>query len=1111
MKICSALLLLAVSAFAQASHESLIKAPKFRSVGPAVMGGRVDDFAVVESDPRVFYVGTAAGGVLKTTNGGTTWEHVFDEAGAPSIGDVTLAPSNPAIVYVGTGEANNRQSSSWGNGVYKSSDAGKTWKHIGLKETFHIGRIVVHPTNPDVVYVAALGDLWGPNPDRGVFMSTDGGASWNKTLYIDDDTGVSDIAIDPQSPNVLYAAAYMRRRTVFGYNGGGPKGGLYRSLDGGKTWDKLAKGLPATGDVGRCAVEVYRKNSNIVYALIEHMTQGGVYRSDDKGATWTRQSDTNPRPSYYSQIRIDPNNENKVWVLGAPLYMSEDGGKTFTQARGNGIHSDHHAMWIDPANGDHLIIGNDGGVHVTWDGGRHWDFLNNVPIGQFYEVAYDFQRPYHVCGGLQDNYSWCGPSANVQTSGIGNDEWVNINGGDGFHARIDPTDANIIYSESQDGNLSRRDMRTGESKSIRPLEESDTAPRYRFQWNSPLIISPHDPKTIYYGGNHLFKSTDRGDTWQVLGEDLTTGDERDKKAILGKAPDNNTLSRNDGVVDWPCLTAIAESYVKAGVLWGGTDDGNLQISRDSGKTWHNVVSHIPGVPKGAYVSRIEASHRDEGTAYVTFDNHRSADFAVYIYMTRNYGDSWIRISNGIPPEAGTVHVIREDPVNPNLLFAGTEFGLFVSFNRGQGWERLKNGLPPTPVFDLQIHPREHDLILATHGRSIWIMDNITAMEEAANNEDSITSKDVHLFGTTPGVEWKMVDYRGFLAQRNYYGTNPQQGLALDYYLKAAGPVQVAIKDASGKQIRQISSRGEAGGNRLMWDMRTDAPVQQPGGGRGGRGGAGGGGGTGVGGGGRGGRGGAAGGENQAFQAPEAGGGAPGEPGAEAAGGGGGGGGGRFGGFGGGRGSLVDPGRYSVTLTAAGKTETRVVTVEDDPRDTLSAEDRVKRRTAITRLGEMAKQADEARRKIVAMNTALTNLTDGWKRPGITVPDAAKKAVDDMQARIKPVLAIFEAPRPAAPAQLGAAGSRGPYTPPPVNQKITRLLGTIDGYGGAPTSRQMADIDECAAQLAKGVAAVNPIFDDFPKLNKILADVGVPYLTVDTNAVPAPTFGRGGGR
>src|SRR5882724_6736787 len=662
---------------AQSNHDAALKNLKFRNIGPAIMGGRVDDFAVVASDPRIIYVGAAAGGIFKTTNGGTTWEPIFDEVGSPSIGDIALAPSNPAILYVGTGEPNNRQSSSWGSGVYKSMDAGKTWKFTGLKDTFHIGRIVVHPTNSDVVYVAALGDLWGPNADRGVFMSTDGGTTWNKTLYIDDDTGVSDIAIDPESPNVLYAAAYTRRRTVYGYNGGGPKGGIYRSTDAGKTWNKITKGLPATGDIGRCAVDVYRQNSNVVYALIEHMTLGGVYRSEDKGATWARMSDTNPRPSYYSQIRIDPNNDKKVWVLGAPLYLSEDGGRTFTQARGNSIHSDHHAMWINPKDSDHLLIGNDGGVDVTHDSGRTWDFLNNIPLGQFYEIAYDMQKPYHLCGGLQDNYTWCGPSANQQTIGIGNEEWINVNGGDGFHARIDPSDANIIYVESQDGGLNRRDLRTGESKSIRPQEDNDTSPRYRFQWNSPLIISPHDHNTIYYGGNHLFKSTDHGDTWTRLGEDLTSGAERDKQTILGKTIDTSTLSRHDGVVDWPCITAIAESPVKAGVLWAGTDDGNVQMSRDGGKTWSNTAPRIPGVQKGAYVSRIEPSYKEEGTAYVTFDNHRSADFSIYVYMTKNFGDSWTRITNGIPPDAGTVHVIREDPVNPNLLFAGTEFGLFV--------------------------------------------------------------------------------------------------------------------------------------------------------------------------------------------------------------------------------------------------------------------------------------------------------------------------------------------------------------------------------------------------------------------------------------------------
>jgi photosystem II stability/assembly factor-like uncharacterized protein len=1085
--------------FAQTNHDALLKPLRFRAIGPAVMGGRVDDFAVVESDPRTIYVGAAAGGIFKTVNSGVTWTPVFDEAGSPSIGDIAIAPNNPAIIYVGTGEPNNRQSSSWGNGIFKSMDAGKTWKPIGLKDTQHIGRVVVHPTNPDIVYVAALGGLWGPNPDRGVFMSTDGGATWNKTLYIDEDTGVSDLALDPQSPNVVYAAAYTRRRTPFGYSGGGPKGGIYRSLDGGKTWDKLAGGLPATGDVGRCAVEVYRQDSNIVYALIEHMTLGGVYRSEDKGATWTRMSDTNPRPSYYSQIRIDPNNDKKIWVLGAPLYLSEDGGRTFTQARGTGIHSDHHAMWIDPRDSDHVLIGNDGGVDVTYDSGRNWDFLNNIPIAQYYEIAYDMQKPYHLCGGLQDNYTWCGPSANHDSSGIGNDEWINVNGGDGFHARIDPTDPNLIYVESQDGGLNRRDLRTGESKSIRPLEDSDTSPRYRFQWNSPLIISPHDHNTIYYGGNHFFKSTDHGDTWTRLGEDLTSGQDRDKQTILGKIVNNATLSRNDGVVDWPCITAIAESPVKAGVLWAGTDDGYLQMSRDSGKTWTNVYTHLSGAPKGGYISRIEASYKEEGTAYVTIDNHRSSDFAVYIYKTTNFGDSWTRISNGIPPEAGTVHVIREDPAAPNLLFAGTEFGLYVSFNRGQNWEKMKNGLPPTPVFDLQIHPRDHDLILATHGRSLLVLDKITALEDAANNE-SVTSKDLHIFSSLPGITWETVNYRGFLGQRNFYGTNPQPGLLLDYYLKTAGPVQVAVKDKAGATIRTITARGEAGMNRLAWDLRMDPPV--PPAGRGGRG-------SGGGGGGRGGRG-APSGAEPAFAAPETGGAAA-ESGAPAGAGGGGGGGGRGGRGGRGGGSLVDRGEYSVTLTASGKSETATVVVQDDPRRTISDADIAGRRTAITRLSALAKQADENRRKVVAMNTSLTNLLDAWKRPGMpAVPDAARKLVDDMQAKLKAILPTFETAPPATPAQLGAAGSRGPYVPPPVNQKITRLLGSIDGYSGPPTAKQLSEIDESSQALQQAVVTVDALYADFPKLNKALADAGAPYFGIDLNGVPAPTGGRGGG-
>jgi photosystem II stability/assembly factor-like uncharacterized protein len=1081
---------------AQPNYEAVLKNLKFRSIGPATMGGRVDDLAIVESDPRVIFVGSAAGGVFKSMNGGASWQAVFDDQSNPSIGDLALAPSNPSIVYCGTGEPNNRQSSSWGNGVYKSTDGGITWQHLGLEATHHIGRIVVHPTNPDVVYVAAMGDLWGPNPERGVYMSSDGGAHWQQTLAINPDTGVSDIAIDPQSPNILYAAAYQRRRTVFGYDGGGPGSGLYRSTDGGLHWTKLGgtapdsvgRGLPTTGDIGRCALDIYRRNSNIVYALIEHQTLGGVYRSEDKGVTWRRMSDTNPRPSYFSQIRVDPNTDLKIWLGGVNIYMSEDGGRTFDQSRFHDVHSDVHAIWIDPANSDHLWIGCDGGIWTTEDSGRHWRHNNNIPLAQFYEVAFDFQKPFHLCGGLQDNYSWCGPSSSAQQTGISNDDWFTVQGGDGFYNRIDPSDPNIIYAESQDGNLSRRDLRTSESKSIRPLEPDDASPRYRFQWNSPMAISPHDPHTIYYGGNHLFKSTDRGDNWTVLGEDLTTGAKRDEQPIMGKVPNEHTLSRDDGVVAWPCITAIAESPARAGVLWVGTDDGNVQMSQDGGKTWHNVVSHIMGAPKGGYVSRIEPSYKDPGTAYVAFDNHRSADYGIYLYKTVNFGDSFTKITSGIPPAAGTVHVVREDPVNPDLLFAGTEFGIFASFDRGANWHQLHNGLPTVPVFDIQIHPRDHDLIAATHGRAIWIMDDISALE--AMTPADLTS-DLKLYPSRPAIEWKMANYRGFLGGSLFLAENAPNGLILDYYAKAAGPVRITVADRNGKEVRTINARAVAGElNRTEWDLRADSPVPPEGGGRGGRGG--------------GGRGGAAAAVPQegAEIANEFG-----APAAAQAGRGGGGGGGRFGGAA--RGSLVDPGEYKVTIAAAGKTDSRTFTVEEDPRVELSASDRQKRRQALDTLTAMVKQADEARRKAVAMNTALTSLTDAWKQPGApTIPEIIRKAADDLAARVKKTAAMFE----QAGGGRGAGGSAGPpppYTPPPVTQKIQRLMFSIDGYSAAPTARQMSDLQAAETELQSGLSQVNALWDEVPKLNKTMAEAGVAYFTVNLNAV-RPTGGRGRG-
>jgi len=504
--------------------ESILDGVNFRNIGPANMGGRIDDFAVVESNPNIIYVGTASGGVWKTVNTGVTWEPIFDSQETSTIGDITVSPSNTDVVWAGTGEPNNRQSSSWGNGVYKSADGGKTWKNMGLTNTHHIGRIVIHPNNPNIVYVAALGHLWGPNKERGLYKTTDGGRTWINTKFIDENTGFVDVAIDPESPDTLYAAAYQRQRRGWGFSGGGPGSGLYKTTDGGESWIRLTKGLPG-GTTGRIGLSIYRKNPNIIYAVVEHK-QGGVFRSDDKGFSWKKMSKTNPRPMYYSKIRIDPNNDQRIWVLGARMYMSEDGGKKFNTGYVARIHGDFHAMWINPQNSDHMIVGSDGGIHFSYDRGKMWDFVNSLPLAQIYEVGFDMRQPYSIYGGLQDNGSWGGPSETYYVQGITNDEWIRIGGGDGFYTQVDPSDFNTIYAESQTGYLFRLNLKTGESKSIRP-EPDDPKETYRFNWNCPIHISPHDPKTIYYGGNKLFISHDRGDSWEVT-IDLTKQEDREK-------------------------------------------------------------------------------------------------------------------------------------------------------------------------------------------------------------------------------------------------------------------------------------------------------------------------------------------------------------------------------------------------------------------------------------------------------------------------------------------------------------------------------------------------------------------------------------------------------
>ncbi|MBM3493918.1 MAG: hypothetical protein FJX72_06300, partial [Armatimonadetes bacterium] len=668
-----------------APDPKLVNEQAWRCIGPAVMGGRIDDVAVVESDPATAYIATSTAGLWKTTNHGTTFRPVFEDQPCQSIGAVALCQSDPKVVWVGTGEANNRQSSSWGCGVFRSSDAGVTWQHVGLSDTMHIARIVSHPRDPEIAYVAAVGRLWGPSEERGLFKTTDGGKTWKAVLVVDMDTGCTDVVMDPSNPDTLWAAMYQRRRAAWGFIGGGPGSGLYRTTDGGASWTRLEKGLPA-GDKGRIGLDVYRRNPKIVYAVVE-AREGGVFRSDDGGDTWTKQSSTNPRPMYFSQIRADPNDDQFVWLAGVSFMRSKDGGKTFGTESGARLHADIHAIWINPANSKHMLVGCDGGIQWSHDRGQTWDHYNTIPLSQFYGCAFDMRKPYWVAGGLQDNGSWIGPSSRVGGGGPRHTDWQNIGSGDGFMCAIDPTDHNCVYSESQNGAVRRVHLATGASKGITPRPEPGE-PAYRWDWCTPFALSPHNPKKVLLGGNRLFISTDRGDTWRRT-EDLSTKPDRSEFVLMG-VKRGRAYPFPDLGSDYGQIVTLTESPMREGVIYVGTDDGNLQVSRDDGRSWTNVVANVPGVPKGTYVSRVHASPHSEGRVYASFDGHRSNDFAPYVFLSEDFGRTWRRIAEGIPV-GSTVNVVRDHPQSEGLLFAGTDRGLYVSTDRGGRWTRF--GLP----------------------------------------------------------------------------------------------------------------------------------------------------------------------------------------------------------------------------------------------------------------------------------------------------------------------------------------------------------------------------------------------------------------------------------
>ncbi|MGB4705282.1 MAG: hypothetical protein WBI18_09470, partial [Candidatus Saccharicenans sp.] len=820
---------------------------KPRNIGPASMSGRIGAIEAVASDPRIIYVGAAAGGVWKSVDGGLTWKPVFDGQPVASIGAIAVYQKNPNIVWVGTGEAAPRNSVSVGRGVYRSLDGGQSWQCLGLEKTEKISDILIHPDNPDIVLVGALGATWGDSPERGVFKTTDGGRTWRKVLYVNEKTGVADMAMDPADPNHIIVAMWEHRRYPWFFVSGGPGSGLYVSRDGGETWKKLTEknGLPP-GELGRCGIAFAPSRPNVVYALIE-AAKNGFYRSVDGGENWTLvngEADIHNRPFYYSRVFVNPVNENMVYLLQTQLRVSEDGGKTFRALTTfNQAHSDFHAMWLSP-DGETLYVGNDGGVVISHNRGQTWRFVENLPLGQFYHINYDMQIPYNLYGGLQDNGTWMGPAYVLNERTIAFYHWKNVGGGDGFDAAPDPEKPGCGYGMSQGGNLYYFDVNLGTSRNAVPFAPDV---KLRFNWNAGFAVDPFNSSTIYLGSQFVHRSRDKGRSWEIISPDLTTNDpEKQKQHDSGGLTLDVTNAEN-----YCTILSIAPSPLREGIIWVGTDDGNVQLTRDGGRTWELVSKSLTGgkkplVPAGAAVPHIKPSRFDESTAYVVFDDHRRSNFTPYVFVTRDFGRTWKSLAT--PEIDGYCMAIEEDPVNRDLLFLGTEFGLFVSFNGGQNWVKWSGSFPTCPVYDIAVHPREHDLIVATHGRGIFIFDDISPLREITAE---VMKKKLHLFHVNDAFQFitgRMTSYMS-PGDGEFLAPNKPMGLAITYYLipsekKAEQPepeseeiarmrermaqfarqagmdlaalrqmagrtrVQITITDALGKLVRQLNGPEE---------------------------------------------------------------------------------------------------------------------------------------------------------------------------------------------------------------------------------------------------------------------------------------------------------------
>ncbi len=994
---------------------------KPRSIGPAGMSGRVTAIDALHSNPDLIYLGTASGGVWKTENGGSNWAPVFDEQSILNIGAVAIQQSNPAVVWVGTGEGNPRNSINLGGGIYKSMDAGKTWKLMGLEKTINIHRVIIDPMDANTLYVAAIGNPYAEHPERGVYKTTDGGENWKLILHTNDTSGCAELVMDPTNPNKLIANMWQHRRTPFSFTSGGPGSGLYMTYNGGKTWDKLGKkeGLPE-GNYGRIGITISTSEPKRIYALVE-ATKNGLYKTDDGGFKWelvnSNATDVTNRPFYFQDIRVDPLNENRLYNINQVITMSEDGGKTFKSVIPySGIHPDHHAFWIHPTNPNLIIDGNDGGIGISRDRGRTWKFDEQLPVGQFYHINVDNEIPYHIMGGMQDNGSWRGPAYTWMDGGIKNYFWDNLWGGDGFDVAPDPQEANWVYAMSQKGGLGRYNIATGQQNGLTP-PAPDLSTRLRYNWNAAFAQAPGSPTTIYYGSQYVHKSINKGFTWQIISPDLTTNDTAQQKQ-----DENGGLSVDiTGAENFNTILCIEPSAKDANVLWVGTDDGNVQLTRDGGKTWTNFRGKIGGMPLGAWVPQIRASRYNAAEAFVVCNDYRRGNFKPYIFRTKNYGQSWEMMLNE-KKATGYALCILQDPVAPNLIFAGTEQGLWVSFDNGANFEQWKNGYPSVSTYDLVIQEREADLCIATFGRALYVMDDIRPLRKVAANNGNATTKKLTVFEAPEAYQVAFKNKAGYdySTWGLYDGENRREGAAYSFYLQPGvttdtakknvpDSVMVNIFNSSNQAIRSMKIKADTGFNRNYWGFETTGN-RQPGSAK------------------------------PKPNAPEPRGGMP-----------------------------VFPGTYKLVVTQGKESDSTMIVVKADPAVTPSREEYDAKQAALKRL-------DSAVARVVQITDWLTDAEESIAKVDARIKNNEGKAADSLRKSGKAMSDSLKKIRHfifGTPQEKQGYGSPYELT---VNEKLREARGEIIRKSKIPDAQEFGLIERAEQVVKQAMERTNHFFN-----------------------------------